>query len=263
MKQPLVCAVLLTKDRPAMAARAVRAFRAQTYQNKRIIILDTGKFTEHSLLEVENGEVHGFGELNLSIGKLRNIANGLATKADILIHFDDDDVSHPNRIAEQVAHLQSSGADVAGYDEILFWRQLPTVDTANAHPVGCPCGHCDGKGSVVCTAMIDLGAAWLYKNKLAKAGSSFCYWRRVWESRPFPDLPRPERGGQGEDWEWAAGLNMERTSGICRQPCGGEPRLICSIHGGNTLRGYDDLKESANWKRVPEWDAYCRERMVL
>ena len=59
--------------------------------------------------------------------KLRNFAgeaNGPAWMPEILIHWDDDDYSHPNRIAEQVALLQSSGADATvGFREMLFWRE--------------------------------------------------------------------------------------------------------------------------------------------
>ena len=38
MSDPKVCAVLLTADRPEYARRAVECFRAQTYQNKRIVV---------------------------------------------------------------------------------------------------------------------------------------------------------------------------------------------------------------------------------
>lgn len=32
----------------------------------------------------------------------------------------------------------------------------PDTFTEHAHPVGCPCGHCDGKGSVVQTAFVSI-----------------------------------------------------------------------------------------------------------
>ena len=227
MPEPLVCAVMLTKDRSEMAARAVRAFREQTYQNKRLYILDTGNENAGYFLD-DDDVSHRWADISLqtwSIGRLRNEACHNNADADIFIHWDDDDWSHPSRIAEQVAHLQLSGADVVGYDELLFW---------------------DGR----------IGEAWIYSNKLAKAGTSFCYWRKTWEARPFPDLPRPERGACGEDWEWAAGLNMARVSGI-----GDEPRIIASIHGGNTS-SYE-IVEGSNWHRAPEWDDYCREWMAL
>ncbi len=39
------------------------------------------------------------------------------------------------------------------------------------------------------------------------------------------------------------------------------PRLICSIHGGNSMP-YDNLETSTSWRRAPEWDAFARERMA-
>ena len=240
MREPLVCAIMLTKDRPEMAARAVRAFREQAYQNKAIVVLDTGKISAGLGIGLLVGipqppsDAYWHPECAertrpYSIGDLRNYACSLQRDAEIFVHWDDDDWSHPNRITEQVAHLQSSGADVVGYDELLFWRTYGTHEN---------------------------GEVWIYRNKLAKAGTSFCYWRKTWEARPFPDLPRPERGACGEDWEWAAGLNMARVSGV-----GDEPRIIASIHGGNTSPY--EIVEGANWHRAPEFEEYARERMQL
>ena len=156
--------------------------------------------------------------------------------------------------------MQSSGADVVGYDELLFWRITKRTRLMASVPAGM---LTTGGGKI----LSEDGEAWIYRNKLAKAGSSFCYWRRMWEGRPFPEQPRPGVG-QGEDYAWAQGLNMARVSAFGK-PYKSEsldfllPRLICSIHGGNTSRGYDDIQESPSWQRVPEFDGYCRERMAL
>jgi hypothetical protein len=40
------------------------------------------------------------------------------------------------------------------------------------------------------------------------------------------------------------------------------PRIICAIHGGNTVKGA--LKTGAReWRRAAELDEYCREAMKL
>jgi glycosyltransferase involved in cell wall biosynthesis len=245
MKEPLVAAIMLTKDRPAMAARAVRAFRAQTYGNKHLVVFDSGiiPFID---VDVRAQEVLVRCPAGSSIGALRNLACALAQSAEIIVHWDDDDWSHPNRIAEQVAHLQASGADVVGYDRLLFWMDLWETWVAPDH-----------------IGRRRRQEAWLYTNKRAKCGTSFCYWRKTWERRPFPDLPDPARGRQGEDWEWANGLEIATTSCF---PVGKiqeySPRLIASIHGGNTMP-YDGVVEGANWERVPNWDTYCEEVMKL
>jgi hypothetical protein len=268
--EPLVCAILLTKDRPAMAARAVLAFREQTYKRATLWIYHEDRSAcEYVRLLVNkyggNGDIDGHlcrGEASASIGVMRNRALQTApSDADIFIHWDDDDVSHPNRIAEQVAHLQSSGADVAGYNELLFWRVTPqTLSTK------------------------EYGEAWLYKHRTHTPGTSLCYWRRTWERKPFPDLPKPGRG-DAEDTHWLQGLNVAATSSLGHWLQGlnvaatsslghwlgapnysADPRLICSIHGGNT-QAYDlegiIARGSREWTRVPQWDEYARKVMAL
>src|SRR6266568_2655786 len=39
---PTICAIMLTRDRPAMAARAVESFRRQTYERKRLLVVNSG-----------------------------------------------------------------------------------------------------------------------------------------------------------------------------------------------------------------------------
>jgi len=268
MTEPLVCAVLLTRDRPAMAARAVAAFRAQTYpeSHRALFILDSSpKMT----LGLPYGErlatsVWVPDQDGETIGELRNGALRAALgwlTFDVVVTWDDDDLSHPNRIAEQVALLQASGKECVGYRECLFWQTRIMVDDR---------------------AMPDAyGEAWLYQNADPRRalGASLCYWRRVWEQRPFPDMPKG-RNATAEDTEWLKGVNSLGVSGArCKYPPARElpsiseypapceqPRLICSIHGGNST-DYDPAglmaHGSPNWQRAPEWDDYCRGRMAL
>ncbi|MES2393496.1 MAG: LuxR C-terminal-related transcriptional regulator [Acidobacteriota bacterium] len=236
--QPSACAVLLTADRPEMTQQAVGCFRAQTYENKRLLIWESGERPACRQYCVEDPRIDycfTSGYPPASVGSLRNDANYRA-HADILIHFDSDDLSHPNRIAEQVALLQSSGADCVGYNEALF----------------CTSYH---------HALIQDNEAYLYRNPNPSyaIGASLAYWRRTWQSKPFPDV------SNGEDTVWLSGLKVCGVSGM--EP---DPRLICRIHGKNTSqKAYDALisapkceQVEAQWKRVPEWDSYCRKVAV-
>jgi glycosyltransferase involved in cell wall biosynthesis len=246
---PSVCAVCLTRDRPEMLKRAVSSFYSQTYAEKILFVLDTSGSTE-------------------TIGELRNRANSQAVGStednpdgavvfhnpDIIIHWDDDDWSHPNRIAEQVAMLQASGADAVGYNEMLFWRAIqvqgggPVLDAMRT------------TAQRVVDRIVE-PEAWLYRNRDPRyaVGTSLCYWRETWESNPFPALPR-KRGGMGEDHAWIQGMAVFSGSSLLRR----HPRMIASIHGGNSMP-YDDLdrKDVTEWTRVPEWDDHCRKVMVL
>lgn len=265
MSEPLVCAIMLTRDRPGMAKRALRCFENQT-EAHRLFILDTGQeqfFPDHSREVLSRVRYHYEpGARGRSIGHLRNYANIRATEAyrlNVLIHWDDDDWSHPNRISEQVALLQASGADAVGYNEMMFWRTKRIgVEQLREGP----------------TTPLVTGEAWLYSNAVDKRyciGTSLCYWRKTWEAKPFPDLPSA-KGSTSEDTAWCKGLNTVGISSVgglavvavdgptLRSPNPDEPRMIATIHGGNTMP-YNIEEKPFNWKRVPEWDARVRETM--
>ncbi len=241
-----------------MARRAVECFRSQTYENKKLLIWETGgRRTFGYQWNLPDNEHVTEDIPDFTIGELRNRANGwmYASDADIMIHWDDDDWSHPNRIAEQVALLQASGKQVVGYRDMLFWR--------------------DGKEFLAQYSKEDAGIeqlpgkAWLYSNNDPRycLGTSLCYWRSTWEHRPFADISR------GEDKAWlrevdslgvssmlVRNADSDGVSNVYHDQC--KPRMIASIHSGNHVV-YEPERHQHNWKRVPEWDQHCRETMAL
>ena len=256
MSEPLVACVMLVNGRESMVRRAVASFRAQTYRNARLLIWDTGP-RGHDLgdrispLKV----IHCWPAPRASIGLLRNAANAAAgdLRSDIIVHMDSDDVSHPNRIDEQVAFLQSSGADAVGYREVMFWRSTcewcgtDAAQSARLH---------EGPHTTWCLRENETaGQAWIYTSRHPSwfHGASLCYWRSAWEKHPFPDL------NVGEDLVWQAGLKRASVSAI-KTPVGHlldtEPRLICGLHGGNTSAAI--VPDASEWKRAEIWDAHIR-----
>lgn len=230
MSEPMAVAVMLVNGRAEMVKRAVASFRAQTYDRKKLLVWNTGE--RMSNCAPDSGHVWWCEPAvpgNGSVGALRNAANkAIGVKSvDIICHWDSDDWSHPRRIEEQVALLQSSGKACVGYNEMLF---------------------CDTRKG---------GAAWLYRNLDPRymSGTSMCYWREAWEKCPFEDRDR-------EDWHWWI-KNAKDCAAVSSFGGTGEPRMIASIHDGNTSKAYDDLKEGKSWHRVPEWDAYCEHTMRL
>lgn len=245
---------MLTADRPALARRAVECFRRQTYAYDRRVLLildssDTFYAEEHEGCGVVSVSAQREG---FTIGELRNCANGFCTEYEILIHWDDDDYSHPNRIAEQVALLQSSGADCVGYREMLFWDERKYVARVEERPSP----HESREGIV--------NEAWLYSNPDPRycLGTSLCYWRKTWERKPFAAT------SQGEDERFTTGLKCVgiKGSGIVADYAFMEdhqPRMIARIHAGNTSNAYQPAKmaRAREWRRVPEWDQYVRSVM--
>lgn len=252
MGDPTVCCVMLTKDRPELARRAVECFRAQTYPEalRLLFVFDTGNETKWSrdLWGKQNeGYFDAEPHRGKSIGDLRNLAPRCSS-SDILIHWDDDDWSHPSRIAEQVELLQATGAALVGYDEMLFWRDH-----------NCPGNQINGTGE-----------AWLYRGAIL--GTSMCYWRETWERSPF------RAGGQhNEDYGFALDVAAAGGKQVCvsavpqsievakRLAFPEGPRMIARIHTGNAANAAYNrsqmLAYPQHWSRVPQWDKYCASVM--
>lgn len=231
---------MLANGRPGMVARAVRSFRAQTFDPTRrlLLVFDSGQLRLVQRGSDSENEYWAQSWISArSIGALRNAANELSAGCDIICHWDSDDWSHPHRIEEQVALLRASDKECVGYRTMLFYDQTP--------------GHFYG--------------AWLYTETRPTyaLGTSLCYWRKAWENRPFPDLHT------GEDTEWLRGVDVLGVD--CRAefspkysvPFGrsAEPRMIATIHGANVsshVPTKQDLEHGVTeWSRVPEWDEHC------
>ncbi len=267
-EQPNVVAVMLTRgERPEYARRAIECFHRQTYPeaNRWLLIFDTGdSWPEYGDLQLHRVVTRLDNSRSLTVGELRNEANaytsiiGASNNArgfkspDVLIHWDDDDWSHAERISEQVKLLVSSGADCVGYREMLFWKHAHSCMNPVCEEVGFHSSVCKGKAE-----------AWLYSsgNRKYAIGTSLCYWRKAWERNQFPPLPKA-KGATGEDTEFLRALFVlgERCSAL--HDGVSEPRMIARIHPGNTqYYGRDHLEASASWSRVPEWDEACRQEM--
>ena len=245
MADPTVCCVMLTRDRHELAPKAVACFMKQTYPNRRLLIYDTGR----QGLAVQHDWIAHARAPRLAactVGMLRNNANEMVT-ADIIAHWDDDDYSHPERLTEQVAFLQASGADLVGYNEMLFWDVR--IDEAAFPPV------------------ID-GEAWLYEKRARSdyaIGTSLAYWRKAWEKKQFGNQPRPGLAN-GEDNDWIKDQRVESMSSFgldgdsnAASRWRETPRMIARIHGRNTSSQYADLDKSSSWSRRPEWDERVKE----
>lgn len=265
---PRVTCICLTADRQAQTDRAVRSFLAQTYEEKHLLILDTGReayemtgdaWDCRSIISLVT-----LGPRTCTIGKLRNLANELAS-GDIIAHWDSDDVSAPTRLAEQVAHLQASGAEVVGFSDMLFWaseRGGLIFDEANANRPGKHWPEDVHRPA---------GEAWLFNNHKPNygLGTSLCYWRKTWERKPFPEHTNPGC----DDRLWVEGLKVAtitsvakftsdpRDERVVRELQMDSPMMVAEIHGGNTCARITE--PSTDWQRVPAWDTRLAEIMRL
>jgi hypothetical protein len=216
------CMVMLTSGRNEMPKRAIRCFQSQIYQPRCLLIYDTG--SPHMQIPAYPNVKHikATRNPNDKIGDLRNLANAECPPCDVILHLDDDDWSHPLRMGEQIEMLLGEQPlDAVGYNDLVMYHTPP--------------------GS--------LHGAWLYRGAPGYAvGTSLCYWRRTWRSKPFKSL------NSGEDNAFMSGLRSSAVSSNLQ-----DPRIVATYHGANTA-SYVVLK-NAKWNRLQEMDAHC-ERVL-
>jgi glycosyltransferase involved in cell wall biosynthesis len=110
-----VSCLMVTHDRLALAKRAIRCYRAQTYPNRELVIVCDGSPRVRSSLELfvshlgtEDVRFVYPEQAGLRLGQLRNIAMDHAA-GEILCQWDDDDCYHPERIRVQVELMLGAG----------------------------------------------------------------------------------------------------------------------------------------------------------
>jgi glycosyltransferase involved in cell wall biosynthesis len=113
-----------TGNRPQFVARAVENFLAQTFVDSELVIVDD---TCGLALDLQPNDriryYHYPKNPRLKLGAKRNFSNALA-RGEIIAHWDDDDWSASTRLAEQVSFLRNSGAQVAGYKDLLYYSEF-------------------------------------------------------------------------------------------------------------------------------------------
>ncbi|MGW4412733.1 glycosyltransferase [Nonomuraea sp. NPDC004702] len=122
---PSVSCLMVTKDRPAFAERAIRCFLAQTYPNKELVVVDDG------LNDALEQYVRGLGDERIRfhrlppagqpLGALRNIAVDRAT-GTYVCQWDDDDLYDPERVEVQMATVLALGAQACFLTRQHLWR---------------------------------------------------------------------------------------------------------------------------------------------
>lgn len=107
-----------TRGRQAFAKQALDCFMSQTYPNKELVILDDSD--EPSFPDgVDIPGVRYYSGERRNIPTKRNLCCGYA-KDGIIMHFDSDDWSAPERMADQVNRMMESGKEFTGYHTMLF-----------------------------------------------------------------------------------------------------------------------------------------------
>lgn len=120
MRVTAVCPI--TSDRAMFLPSLIVSFLKQSYTDSELLIVADG----HGALDVEAPSdprvrlvrLHG---PQRRIGEKRNAANAVSL-GEVILHFDSDDWSHPQRIADQLEFMDKTGKAVVGYSDLLYYR---------------------------------------------------------------------------------------------------------------------------------------------
>jgi glycosyltransferase involved in cell wall biosynthesis len=150
MSFELVSCIMPTMEgRERFRRHAIECFKAQTWPHRELIVID------------EPG----------TVGAKRNAACSRSS-GEIIIHWDDDDHSEPERITAQVERLYKSDRLIVGYHSMRF--------------------------------LSENGEWWQYTGHQGYAlGTSLCYRKDYWRRRPFKDLE------VGEDNAFIQGVKVD------------------------------------------------------
>jgi glycosyltransferase involved in cell wall biosynthesis len=153
-----VSCILPTKGRRSLASKAIQYFMSQTHQDKELVILDD---LENRSFPNGQGDLPRHANILYFLNKSRSIAEkrNLCCEyafGELIITWDSDDYSAPERIAQQVAMSEQSGKAVIGYCSMLFYDERD-------------------------------GRAWKYVNSpnYGAVGTSLCYRRDFWRENKF------------------------------------------------------------------------------
>ncbi len=122
---PLVSCLMVTRERFALARRAVECFRKQTYPNKELIIVndDPRDGLEQWVNSLRDPQIQylALADEGKSLGELRKLSLQSA-RGEYVSQWDDDDLSHPERLMMQTSAMFAVRADAAFLHQQILWR---------------------------------------------------------------------------------------------------------------------------------------------
>lgn len=206
MTLPLVSCVCLTTHprRAAFLGDALVSYRAQTYPARELLVVNDGEPLRSRAEDVRVVNLPDRGA-RWTVGEKRNVGVRLA-RGEYLATWDDDDVSLPERLAEQVARAEQWGAAA-----VLADRMAVADARLRLH------GNCY-RGALRAT----MASAMLRRSAVVAAGGY-----------PTADYM--------EDVEV-----LERVRLVCRRPVGimrGADWYVLRRHGGNVTLDYRETDD--------------------
>jgi glycosyltransferase involved in cell wall biosynthesis len=159
MRWPSVACICVTRNRRVFLDRAVNYFQRSTYEGDcTLVVIDGSEKPRNPWKSQFYFHEH---ESDLQVGNARNRACDESKDADIIIHWDDDDWQHPERVTRQVKTLLESPGDGLACTSRYYWYHLQQRQAVKAHSWA-------GEGGTM--------------------GATLAYWRDTWKKTPFQNV---------------------------------------------------------------------------
>ena len=131
--QPLVSCLMVTRGELGLMRHALACYAAQTWVRRELVVVTDAHRAEavgELLRDLAVPDARVFGApAGLVLGDLRNLAVARA-RGEVLMQWDDDDLSDPQRIAASVSVLVQTGAAAVAMARWMIWwpkRQVAAV----------------------------------------------------------------------------------------------------------------------------------------
>lgn len=212
----LVCAVMPTRGRSRLAALALQSYLSQKYENKRLYILDDASdpsFPDWRYVATVDYRQH---YRSMNIPEKRNVLTGLAPKDSVIMHFDSDDWSAPDRMSSQMHLMDESQSPFVAFHSVLFYEE-------------------------------QTGRAYKYEGtpRFVAVGTSFCFTREWGFKHPFPEQPTKRNPlALATDNAVAEMARQEQ----CLLTVDGGQLIVARVHPGNSS---PKATSRAEYKPVP------------
>jgi glycosyltransferase involved in cell wall biosynthesis len=191
----VVSGIMPTADRHDFLPAAIAGFLAQRCADAELVVVDDGDEPAGHLVPDDPRVRYIRLDGRRVLGEKRNLAVEAAA-GEVIVHLDDDDWSHPERLQVQVDALRAGDVDVCGLARMLWWDPRR-------------------------------GKAWRYTSPPVRrpwvAGNTLAFLRESWERSPFPVQ------NLGEDTAFIWGDRRRRVRAL-----DDERLVVGTLHSRNT-----------------------------
>jgi glycosyltransferase involved in cell wall biosynthesis len=191
---PKISCLIVTRDRLALVKRSILSFMNQTYPNRELVIVTDGEVRFRQSIErfVDSLQLAGVRFVYPSggsdtLGYLRNVSMD-AANGEIVCQWDDDDYSHPERLAIQARYMQKEKARACFMTDHLQFledrRTLFWIDWS----VG---GRVTGRACLVPGTLMmfrDIGVRYPEQGRYARRGEDTVLLAALYNQAPIAQL---------------------------------------------------------------------------